>query len=1086
VERAVVVLALASGALAEEYDVDASVLGQPLRSIGAQSTAGTSRLLYDYVEPQRAQLLDLLFTPHFGASFQHLKVEIGGDAQISCGAEASAMRSANRSEDDFSRGYEGWLMREAKQRNPDLQLLGLVYAWPAWIDPSGSGSPYTSAASERNAAEYVSSWVSGVRAEHNVSVDNVGIFNEQSYTTSYIKTLRATLDAAGHTATTIVASDKSWDPISTDYLANAQLRTAVAALTSHYPSCDAAAGTCTGRNSHTGYVHAQQAHLEHGVELWSSEDYSCWTDPLGAARWASDVNSQYIGGNITLVSAWHLASSFYPTVPFWNEGMISATQPWSGHFVTSPTVWASAHTTQFTWPGIRILPQDRGAGALAGGGTFVSYVDEAREQLSIVIETAGAAVAAFCAENCNGACPISAATAAQNATFVLRGLAAVPPTFALRRTRLGGAAAVDDAQLFEALPDARVRVAGGVATVTLVLEADALYTLSTVRAATKAGDAPLTLPPASAPFPLPHRDDFDDPKRPLASPGRYWSDMEGAFELAPSATAGVGGRVLKQSVRRAACCPFIPSLNGPLPLTVLGSSAWENVEVAVSVALPVSENASFALLGIRAKFQRASFFKRGLGLPSGLFLGVDGTGVQVLQSVAAAASGLQWPCNPAHCLAHGTFVHPGRGVWRRIELGAVNRTLSFSALDSVSGTLSLPPTVGLGGGFAALATSYGAAVEFDNFTIRASPSAPVVSRCDAAPAAGQAVVAVGCGEPAAERGSRWDLPPAGSEAAITLRSDPSLCLAATPTPAAPTPPPPTPPPLAPTPPPTPQAQVASWRTGPTGHASTVAVSADAKWATWRAAPGRAGCNGVVLAAAAASRFWVQLQAPAPAAPPVPTAGTASWVDVGFCTPGVDVSGHTWLGWQGGKAWLYRGEGGQFKGDASTTSQGEPYGAMFGAGANVTAIRHNATALEFLLDGASQGVVAQGAGSALPAGAVPCVSACVPLAAGLASGVAPPAPAPPPPLPPNQAVLVTCRTGDAAQRWRYDTVAGTITNAMGGVLSWGDRGSASDAGDFVPLSVGAGSGDNTRWSPDLGYVHGHSNKPMQCNCMAVCG
>jgi hypothetical protein len=46
-----------------------------LNSVGAQSTAGTARLLYDYPEAQRSEILDLLFKPNYGASFQHLKVE---------------------------------------------------------------------------------------------------------------------------------------------------------------------------------------------------------------------------------------------------------------------------------------------------------------------------------------------------------------------------------------------------------------------------------------------------------------------------------------------------------------------------------------------------------------------------------------------------------------------------------------------------------------------------------------------------------------------------------------------------------------------------------------------------------------------------------------------------------------------------------------------------------------------------------------------------------------------------------------------------------------------------------------------------
>lgn len=240
------------------YPIDGAQLGQPFHSVGAQSTAGTARLLVDYPSPQREQVLDLLFKPQYGASLQHLKVEVGGDAQISCGAEPSPMRASPSNSSarnnsgggggepaddgvDFSRGYEHWLMSEAKKRNPDIILLGLVYAWPSWVSPSGH-TPYDSPTTEQNAATYMANWVSGVKASHNLTIDWVGCWNEQRYTKSYIKTLRRTLDAHGHSATQIVASDRNWEPIASDYLEDAELRAAVGALTQHYPHCDASGG----------------------------------------------------------------------------------------------------------------------------------------------------------------------------------------------------------------------------------------------------------------------------------------------------------------------------------------------------------------------------------------------------------------------------------------------------------------------------------------------------------------------------------------------------------------------------------------------------------------------------------------------------------------------------------------------------------------------------------------------------------------------------------------------------------------------------------------------------------------------------
>src|SRR4051812_49907989 len=53
--------------------------GRTFDGVGAISGGGgNSRLLIDYPDPQRSQILDYLFKPDFGASAQILKIEIGG------------------------------------------------------------------------------------------------------------------------------------------------------------------------------------------------------------------------------------------------------------------------------------------------------------------------------------------------------------------------------------------------------------------------------------------------------------------------------------------------------------------------------------------------------------------------------------------------------------------------------------------------------------------------------------------------------------------------------------------------------------------------------------------------------------------------------------------------------------------------------------------------------------------------------------------------------------------------------------------------------------------------------------------------
>jgi len=50
---------------------------------------GNARYLEEYPAAQRTQILDYLFKPGYGASLQLLKLEIGGDANSSDGAEPS-------------------------------------------------------------------------------------------------------------------------------------------------------------------------------------------------------------------------------------------------------------------------------------------------------------------------------------------------------------------------------------------------------------------------------------------------------------------------------------------------------------------------------------------------------------------------------------------------------------------------------------------------------------------------------------------------------------------------------------------------------------------------------------------------------------------------------------------------------------------------------------------------------------------------------------------------------------------------------------------------------------------------------------
>uniref|UniRef100_A0A8C4N899 Galactocerebrosidase n=1 Tax=Eptatretus burgeri TaxID=7764 RepID=A0A8C4N899_EPTBU len=272
----------------------------------------------------RNQILDYLFLPNFGASLHILKVEIGGDAQTTDGTEPSHMRDAT--DENYFRGYEWWLMVEAKRRNPNITLVGLPWAFPAWVG-GGSKLPYTH---PKLTARYVTSWVQGAKQWHNLNIDYVGV-------------LRQTLDKAGLHSVGIIASDSKWQIVK-DIVSDVELSAAVDVIGVHYP----------GTNSPPAARATKKP-------LWSSEDYSTFNDAIGAGCWARILNQNYVNGKMTSTISWNLIASYYDTM-----------------MLALP-----AHTTQFAKPGWHYL---NSSAHLVHGGSVVAFTDGLRN-LTIVIET---------------------------------------------------------------------------------------------------------------------------------------------------------------------------------------------------------------------------------------------------------------------------------------------------------------------------------------------------------------------------------------------------------------------------------------------------------------------------------------------------------------------------------------------------------------------------------------------------------------------------------------------------------------------------------------------------------------------------
>ena len=176
--------------------ISGAAAGRAFDGVGGLSGGGgTSRLLWDYPDQQRNEILDYLFRPNYGASMHILKVEIGDDANSTNGAEASHMRS--RTDSNYFRGYEWWLMEQAKLRNPNIKLYGLEWGSEGWFN----GGVWS-----QDNINYIISWIKHAKSDHNLHIDYIGGWNESGWDKGWFEKLKKALQSNGLT-TQVVAAD---------------------------------------------------------------------------------------------------------------------------------------------------------------------------------------------------------------------------------------------------------------------------------------------------------------------------------------------------------------------------------------------------------------------------------------------------------------------------------------------------------------------------------------------------------------------------------------------------------------------------------------------------------------------------------------------------------------------------------------------------------------------------------------------------------------------------------------------------------------------------------------------------------------
>lgn len=511
-----------------EIRLDSQTPGRLFEGVGAVSAGASTRNLVDYPLKQRCEVLDYLFKPKFGAGLQHLKVEVGGGENSTCGSEPSHVITRDELASPKARGYEFWLMAEARSRNPQIQLDCLPWCYPYWI--SGRFS--------QDSADWLVAFLDVARKQYHLEIDWLAAAqNEAGTDLNWVtRTLRPTLDKHGYEKVKLQGPDdvhgtwKIFDELAKNPSANATLQ----AIGYHYLSFWLP-------DIENDKLAAPEAVKATGKPLWSSEEFSysgkSWEKAL---LWARLLNKLYIRDRITKVEAWCPVDAIYPGIPYAGTGLMQANQPWTGHYEVWPAIWTTAHTTQFAEPGWRYM--DRACGRFdtkTWRGSYVTLRNPKTGDWSLI-----------------------ACTHTQETMRIV----VDDPNLKRDSVRVWKSTAEE-----QFVPILDVAMVNG--QVELTLEKDAVYSVTTTAGQSKGNYANV---PELKPFPLPYKEDFE--QSPLGVTPRYLSDQKGTFETVRRSDGGI---CLQQIVRKHG----IEWRRCRTPYTVWGDNRWKDYTVKVDVLI---------------------------------------------------------------------------------------------------------------------------------------------------------------------------------------------------------------------------------------------------------------------------------------------------------------------------------------------------------------------------------------------------------------------------------------------------------------------------------------------------------------------
>lgn len=319
------------------------------RGHGMVSGNNSSRLLPDYKaeHPEIYEKLLKLIFGREGLAVNHLKLEMGSDINSSSGTEPCVKRFPDEKA-DVTRGAGYQLAADAKKINPELTVDMLWWSEPKWCET----------AEDRYDARYrwYKETLDAAYENYGLKFDYLSLVrNERDIEYGWIKYFAARIKQEkdmpyDYSKIKIVCADEenSWH-FADAMINDRELIEIVDVIGSHY----------TSRSPES----AQRLCEEYGKELWHSEAAPPMSYSRGACRFDStgsgmsdingilDIANRFIAmfpqGKMTMCEYQPVISAYYDGVCYCHKHLISACDPWSGHYVLDSGYYMAMHFSQF-------------------------------------------------------------------------------------------------------------------------------------------------------------------------------------------------------------------------------------------------------------------------------------------------------------------------------------------------------------------------------------------------------------------------------------------------------------------------------------------------------------------------------------------------------------------------------------------------------------------------------------------------------------------------------------------------------------------------------------------------------------------